>query len=110
MIDQATEAADRHAVVTAASAAFAFRGVRDLGWSDGREPRLPRRRPIVIMEQKRSPGLAQVPLDIIAKHAKEHMRPDPWLDPVMHRADLQVDGFHSEKRPLHPCEILVGPD
>ena len=34
----------------------------------------------------------------------------PRLDPVVYRADLQIDRFHGAKRLLHPGEILVGPD
>ena len=38
------------------------------------------------------------------------MSADPRLDPVMHRADLQIDRLHGPERLLHPGEILVHPD
>jgi hypothetical protein len=35
-----------------------------------------------------------VPLDVIAEHAKEHVSPNPRLDPVMHGPELQIDDFN----------------
>src|SRR5512132_4390945 len=45
---------------------------------------------VVIIEHRRQPD-AQVPFDVIAEHAQEHMGADASAEPVVERPDLQID-------------------
>jgi len=48
---------------------------------------------IGVVEQHRGKALAHVPFQVIGQHAKKDMRTDPIRQPVIHRANMQIDGF-----------------
>ena len=62
---------------------------------------------ILVGEEQWAPRLAHVPLGVVGERAQEDVCPHPILQPVVDRADLQIDRFHGAKRPLHLGEPLV---
>ena len=60
---------------------------------------------VVIIEHRRQPG-AQVPFDVIAEHAQEHMGADASAEPVVERPDLQIDRLQRAEGPLAKARLL----
>ena len=57
---------------------------------------------ILVIEQQRSQGLPQMPMDVIGQQAQEQMSPYPRLHPMTDGTDVQVDGLQRTEGPLHP--------
>jgi hypothetical protein len=64
----------------------------------------------MIREKQGSQGLFHVPSYIVGQHAKEHVGPDSFLQPMANGPHLQGKPLHHPKRLLHLGEVLVGPD
>ena len=76
----------------------------------GRQHRVspgPLRFQILVIEQQRSQGLPQMPMDVIGQQAQEQMSPYPRLHPMTDGTDVQVDGLQRTEGPLHPGQVLV---
>ncbi len=63
---------------------------------------------LVVVEQHRRERPAHVPFEIIGQHAEENMGAHARADPVMDRADLDVDGLQAAEGALDTSEALVG--
>jgi hypothetical protein len=61
-------------------------------------------------EGQRRPGAAQVPGQVAAEHADQHVGPDAFFQPVEDRPQLQVVGLDVSEVPFYVFEVLVGGD
>src|SRR5436189_3526195 len=65
---------------------------------------------IVVVEQHGFETLAHVPFDMAGEHAQEDMGAHPGRQPMVDRAQVQIDGLEAAKGALDPGEALVGAD
>ena len=50
-----------------------------------------------VVKQHRRQALTHVPFQVIGEHAQKDMRTDPIGQPVVDRADVQIDGLDAAK-------------
>jgi len=65
---------------------------------------------VIIIKQDWFEPLAHVPFDVTAEHAEKDMRAHPRSEPVMDRAEVQIDRLEAAKGALDPRQPLVGAD
>src|ERR1700736_3256806 len=80
---------------------------RGLGGSDDRGALAGRGSGIVVVEEDGFEALAHVPFDMAGEHAQEDMGAHPRRQPVMDRAEVQVDGLQAAKGALDAGEALI---
>src|SRR6516165_926203 len=90
--------------------ALAQRGRRGLGRGNDRGALAGGDGEIVVVEQHGFETLAHVPLDMAGEHAQEDMGAHPGRQPMVDRAQMQIDGLEAAKGALDPGEALVGAD
>src|ERR1700736_3400806 len=104
---QALEAMDWAAMGGEFAGALAQRARRGLGGSDDRGALAGRGSGIVVVEEDGFEALAHVPFDMAGEHAQEDMGAHPRRQPVMDRAEVQVDGLQAAKGALDAGEALI---
>src|SRR5215472_2835955 len=107
---QALEAVDRVALWGEFAGALAQGGRRGLGGGDDRSALTSGGHRVIIIKQDRFEALAHVPFDMAGEHAEEDMGAHPRGEPVVDRADVQIDGLEAAKGALDPSQPLVGAD
>ena len=80
---------------------------RGLAGSDDRGALAGRGNGIVVVEEDGFEALAHVPFDMAGEHAQEDMSTHPRRQPVMDRAEAQVDGLQAAKGALDAGEALI---
>ena len=63
---------------------------------------------VVVVVEHRGEAGAQAPFQIIGEHAEEHVSADALLQPMMDRANVQIDGLQTAKGALDHAERFVG--
>jgi len=107
---QALEAVDRSALGGEFAGALAQRGRRRLGGGDDRSALTSGGHRVIIIKQDRFEALAHVPFDVAGEHAEKDMSAHPRGEPVVDRAQVQIDGLEAAKGTLDPSQALVGAD
>ncbi len=97
---QTLEAVDGEAVFGASSGAFGESGGGAFGLGDEAGSQgLGGLFVVVVIEHRREAG-AQVPFEIVGEHAQEHMCSDGFLQPMIDRSDVEIDGLETTKGAL----------
>src|SRR5215831_7750669 len=65
---------------------------------------------ILVIEQHGFEALAHVPFDVAGEHAQKDVGAHPRRQPVVDRAEVQIDGLQAAKGALDMGEVLVGAD
>ena len=65
---------------------------------------------VVVVVEHRGEARAHVPFDVVGEHAQEHVGADAILQPMMDRADVQIDRLQAAKRAFDLAEGFVGLD
>ena len=65
---------------------------------------------VVLIKEDRFEALAHVPFDMVGEHTEEDMGAHPPGEPVVDRANVEVDGLEAAKGSLDPGETLIGSD
>ena len=55
---------------------------------------------VVVVEHRGETG-AQAPFEVIGEHAEEHVSADAFLQPMIDRPDVEIDGLQTTKGVLH---------
>ena len=104
--EKRAEAVHRQPVVGFLRGGLSSGGRRDLGLGHGREALGLGRVALVVVEQHRRERPAHVPFEMIGQHAEENMGAHARADPVMDRADLDVDGLQAAEGALDTARLL----
>src|SRR5215471_5765631 len=107
---QAVKAVDRAAIGGDFAGTLAQRGQRRLSRGDDRGALAGGGSGIVVIEQHRFEALTHVPFDMAGKHAQEDLGAHPRRQPMVDRAQVQIDGLQAAKGALDAGEVLVGAD
>src|SRR5438105_4010396 len=89
-------------------ALLALRGIRGLG-RQNRIAALALLPPLLILEQQRRPGPAQMPFHIVGQHTQKNVRRHSILGAMSNRPHQQIDSLQTLKSSFHFRQALVAP-